>query len=75
MIIPEPHYPHIMFSFPYRGYRIQIEQDMFRGERIYAAWIDHDYGSALADPFAVTREEAVREAKRWVDQRLELKLQ
>lgn len=71
MIFPEPHYPHINLSFTYRGCRIQIEEDVFRGKPIYAAWIDHDMGSALADPFAFTREEAVREAKRWIDQRLE----
>ncbi|MEM7770848.1 MAG: hypothetical protein AAF327_10090 [Cyanobacteria bacterium P01_A01_bin.37] len=68
MIIPEPHYPRIAVSFNYRGCRIQIERDLFQGNPIYAAWVDHATGSALADSFAFTREEAVRQAKRWVDE-------
>ena len=70
MIVPEPHYPAITVSFTYRGCRIQIERDRFEGRDIYAAWVDHSTGFALADSFAFTREEAVRTAKRWVDQRL-----
>jgi hypothetical protein len=69
MIIPDPHYPSIAVSFTYRGCRIQIECDRFNGNSIYAAWVDHAHGSALADAFAFTREEAVRTAKQWIDRR------
>ncbi len=65
-----PDYPHIVVSFDYRGFMIQVDQSEFEGQPIYAAWVNHDWGCAIADPCALSRKEAVRNAKRWVDQRL-----
>ncbi|MGF1498063.1 MAG: hypothetical protein ACFB8W_14750 [Elainellaceae cyanobacterium] len=69
-VILEPHYPNIIVSFTYRGCRIQIDQDTFEGQAIYAAWVDHETGSAVADACALSRTEAVRNAKAWIDRRL-----
>lgn len=69
MLIPDPHYPHIVFDFTYQACRIQVEKDAFKGQDIYAAWVDHAAGSALAVPFAFSRAEAIRKAKQWVRSR------
>ncbi|MGK7889428.1 MAG: hypothetical protein AB4042_08840 [Leptolyngbyaceae cyanobacterium] len=70
-MIADPHYSHIVLSFTYRGYQIQIAQDIFEDYPVFAAWVDHQWGSAIATPCELTRAIAVRKAKRWVDQRLE----
>jgi hypothetical protein len=75
----DPDYPHVILSFVYRGFTIQITRDRFalppRGDRaeqqdIYTAWANHDCGSAVAVPVAVTSKLAIRKAKRWVDRRI-----
>ncbi|NEQ98163.1 MAG: hypothetical protein F6K30_15835 [Cyanothece sp. SIO2G6] len=70
-MVADPHYLDVILSFIYRGYRVQIAQDTFDGYPIFAAWIDHQWGSAIAVPCELTRTIAVRKAKRWVDQRLD----
>lgn len=70
MLNAEPDYPHIVLGFIYRGCRIQIDQGECEGQLTYAAWVDHQYGSAVAVPFAFGRAEAIRKAKQWIDARL-----
>lgn len=65
----DPHYPHIILSFSYRGFFVEIEQDWFKGQEIYAVWVNSQQGCAVAVPCALTRSEAVRKAKQWIDQR------
>ncbi|NET36716.1 MAG: hypothetical protein F6K19_32590 [Cyanothece sp. SIO1E1] len=65
-----PDYPRIILSFTYRGFTIEIDQGKFEEHRIYAAWANYDQGCAVAVPCALTRAEAIRKAKRWVDHRL-----
>jgi hypothetical protein len=64
-----PNYPHIILSFPYRGWRIQIEQSLYEGKMIYSAWVNHEQGCAVAVPYATSRVKAIQQAKRWVEQR------
>lgn len=71
VMIADPHHPNIVLSFTYRGFRVQIDQDSFDGEPIYAAWVDYSWGSAIATPCELTRAIAIRKAKRWVDNRLQ----
>jgi len=66
-MIIDPHYPHIVFAFPYRGLTIEIEQETVDDTPIYAAWVSYASGSAVAVPKAWTRADAIRRAKRWVD--------
>ncbi|HHP7231002.1 MAG TPA: hypothetical protein ACFCUY_09100 [Xenococcaceae cyanobacterium] len=66
----EPNYPHIILSFPYRGYRIEIDCDEDNGKPIYAAWVNHERGCAVAVPKAMTTRDAIRKAKSWIDQKL-----
>ncbi|MEO1093462.1 MAG: hypothetical protein AAFX01_01010 [Cyanobacteria bacterium J06638_28] len=68
-MIIEPHYPHIVFAFPYRGLSIEVERGAHDGRPIYAAWVNYATGSAVAVPSAATREDAIRRAKRWVDRK------
>ncbi|MEM8544147.1 MAG: hypothetical protein AAGF66_09175 [Cyanobacteria bacterium P01_H01_bin.119] len=72
MIFAEPDYPNIVLSFEYRGFIIQIDESLYEGQILYAAWADYAYGCAVAVPFAPTRRLAVREARRWVDRRISL---
>lgn len=65
-----PDHPNIILSFTYRGMKVEIDQGDFEGQPIYAAWVSHAYGSAVAVPCVLNRTEAVRKAKRWVDRRL-----
>lgn len=65
-----PDYPNVVLSFNYRGFTIQIDQSQSYGQAVYAAWAKHDQGCAMATPFALSRAEAVKKAKRWVDQRV-----
>lgn len=69
-MIINPDYPHIVLSFAYRGFTIQIDRSTFQGQDIYAAWADHAFGCAVAVPYAPTRADTIRKAKQWVDQRL-----
>jgi hypothetical protein len=65
----EPHYPKIIMSFTYRECKIQIERDKFNTQDIYAAWVNHDKGCAIAVPYAANPTEAIRKSKQWIDQR------
>ncbi|MGB3402126.1 MAG: hypothetical protein WBA77_05495 [Microcoleaceae cyanobacterium] len=66
----DPHYPDIVLSFTYRGFFVEIEQDSFKDQEIYAVWVNSQQGCAVAVPCALSRSEAVKKAKRWIDQRL-----
>jgi hypothetical protein len=70
-MIIDPHYPHIVFAFPYRGLSIEIEESTVDDRRCYAAWVNYDLGSAVAVPHSWSREEAIRRAKRWVDRKFD----
>lgn len=66
----QPHYPKIILSFVYRGCKVEIDRDQLDGYYIYAAWVNHDQGCAVAVPKAITTKEAIYLAKRWIDQKL-----
>ncbi|MGD1874570.1 MAG: hypothetical protein ACFB02_16140 [Mastigocoleus sp.] len=68
-MIIHPHYPKIILSFTYRGFKIEIERDKFKGQDIYAAWVEHEFGSAIAVPFAYTVLDAIKKSKKWVNNR------
>lgn len=68
-MIIDPHYPHIVFAFPYRDFQIEIEQTVLDDLTVYAAWVNYDTGSAVAVPKAWTRADAIQRAKRWVDRK------
>ena len=70
MIIIEPHYPEIILSFVYCGCKVEIERDQSDGYYIYAAWVNHDRGCAVAVPMAITTKDAIHRAKQWIDDRL-----
>ncbi|PSB12227.1 hypothetical protein C7B62_03020 [Pleurocapsa sp. CCALA 161] len=66
----KPHYPQIVLSFAYRNYTVEIDRDeLDEGYCVYAAWVNHDQGCAVAVPCAMTTIDAVRQAKQWIDQR------
>ena len=69
-MISDPDFPNVVLAFPYRGCRIEIDQGKTNGQITYAAWIDYPQGFAMAVPFAFSRGEALRKARRWVDQNL-----
>ncbi|MGF1589324.1 MAG: hypothetical protein ACFCU7_08785 [Pleurocapsa sp.] len=64
----EPHYPQIILSFAYRGCKIEIDRDQLDGHCIYAAWVNHERGCAVAVPSATTPKDAIKRAKQWIDQ-------
>jgi hypothetical protein len=66
-----PHYPKIILSFPYRGFKIEIDRMELEGQIIYAAWANYDRGCAVAVPSAVSPLEAIQKAKKWIDRRLQ----
>lgn len=68
-MIIDPHYPHIVLAFSYKGLNIEVEQEFLDGQPVYAAWVNYAAGSAVAVPKAWTREDAIRRAKRWVDRK------
>ncbi|MEM8604599.1 MAG: hypothetical protein AAGF24_12290 [Cyanobacteria bacterium P01_H01_bin.121] len=70
MLFEPPHYPQIVLSFDYRGWTLQLDQDHHNDERVYSVWAKAQYGVAIAVPCSYSREEAVRRAKAWVDDRL-----
>ncbi len=65
----KPNYPHIILSFAYRGCKVEIDRDELDGHCIYAAWVNHEQGCAVAVPFAMSSIDAIRKAKLWIDQR------
>ena len=67
----DPDYPHIILAFTYRNFEIKIASDRWQDNDFYTAWADYSFGSAVAVPYAVSTRIAVRQAKRWVDKRME----
>ena len=70
MMFLNPDFPHIIWSFTYRGSRLDVDQSEDEGQILYAVWANHNKGCAVAVPRALTREDAIRRAKRYVDFRL-----
>jgi hypothetical protein len=69
-MILNPDYPHIVWSFTYRGWRLEVDQSAEDGQAMYAVWASHNGGCAVAVPCALTREDAVKRAKKYVDSRI-----
>ena len=67
----DPDYPKVILAFAYRDYEIKISCDKWQDQNIYTAWADYSLGSAIAVPCAVTTKLAIRNAKRWVDKRIQ----
>ena len=67
----DPDYPNVILSFMYHDFKIQITVDKWQDEDFYTAWADYSLGSAVAVPYAINTKLAVRNAKRWVDRRIE----
>lgn len=67
----DPDYPNVILSFVYHDFKIQITTDKWHGEDFYSAWVNYPLGSAVAVPYAINTKLAVRNAKRWVDRRIE----
>ena len=57
----------------YRGCKVAIDRDEVDGACIYAAWVNHDEGCAVAVKSAMTTKDeihhAIRQAKHWIDRR------
>ena len=67
----DPDYPKVILAFDYRGFKIEIARDEFADNDIYTAWVNHQYGCAMAVPCALTTRLAIKKAKRWVDTRVQ----
>lgn len=67
-MILEPDYPHVILAFPYRGVTVEITHSEDDGISLYSAWVNYAQGSAVAVPKAYSRNDAIRRARRWVDQ-------
>lgn len=67
----EPDYPHIVLAFDYKGWKVEIDQGEMDGLATYAAWANYPLGCVVAVPYASSRQEAVKRAKRWIDKRIE----
>ena len=67
----DPDYPKVVLAFIYRDFEIKIARDEWQGQYIYTAWADYSLGSAIAVPCAITTKLAIRNAKRWVDRRIQ----
>lgn len=70
MVVLDPHYPHIVLSFHYRGFEVQIDRSFNEDGESYAAWANYPTGCAIAVPHASSRSDAVKRAKAWCDRRL-----
>ncbi|MEO1070142.1 MAG: hypothetical protein AAFW95_13660 [Cyanobacteria bacterium J06638_6] len=70
MLFADPDYPHVVLSFAYRGFHLELDQSSENGIPLYAVWATHAGGSAVAVPGVVSRSEAIYKARRWVDRRL-----
>lgn len=69
-LILDPHYPKKVISFSYHDFTIDICIDTEDDLITYSAWVGYEYGWAMTTPAATTRVQAIREAKKWVDQKL-----
>ncbi len=67
MLISVPDYPHIILSFIYRGWKLELDQSNSEGEITYTVWANDDQSSVVAVPCALSRTAAIRLAKQWVD--------
>ncbi len=65
-----PDIPHIVWSFTYREWRLEVDQSEEEGQVLYSVWANHEAGCAVAVPCAFTQTEAIKQAKRYVDARL-----
>ncbi len=68
----DPDYPDVVLAFVYRDFEIKIARDQWQGEDCFTAWADYSLGSAVAVPYAMTTKLAIRNAKRWVDRRMQI---
>jgi len=64
--IATPHYPAVVWAFPYRGMQIEITTTRHHDRQIYSAWVTYATGSAVAVPRADSREIAIARAKKWI---------
>jgi hypothetical protein len=71
MFQDNPHFPHIIMSFDYRGFTLDLEQGDDNGVPVFSVWANHEWGSAVAVPGVVSRSEAIYKAKQWVNRRLQ----
>jgi len=71
-MILNPDYPHILWSFIYRGWRLEVDHSEEEGQVLYAVWANHEAGCAVAVPCALTQAEAIKRAKRYVDARMNI---
>ena len=62
-----PDFPHIIWSFTYRGWRLEVDQTEDDGQILYSVWANYDQGCAVAVPCALTREDAIKRGKNYVD--------
>lgn len=69
-MIETPDYSNIVLAFTYHHFRLEIDQSEENGQAIFSVWASHDRGCAVAVPKALSRTDAIRRAKRWVDRRL-----
>lgn len=65
----DPDYPHIVLAFDYRNWRVEVEKSELEGFTAYSVWVNYELGCAVAVPRAASRQEAIRLAKRWIDNR------
>ncbi|MEM1368572.1 MAG: hypothetical protein AAGG02_11255 [Cyanobacteria bacterium P01_H01_bin.15] len=70
MAMFELDYPEIVMAFQYRGWQIELDRTEDLGVEVFSVWANNERGSAVAVPFAMTRKDAIKKAKRWVDGRL-----
>jgi hypothetical protein len=52
-----------------RGCKIEIDRDELDGKFIYAAWVNHQDGCAVAVPNAMNPMDAIPQAKQWIERR------
>ncbi|MEB3213288.1 MAG: hypothetical protein VKL39_18205 [Leptolyngbyaceae bacterium] len=69
-MILNPDFPHIIWSFTYRGWQLEVDQSEDNGQVMYAVWANHEKGCAVAVPFASTQADAIKKAKQYVDARI-----
>ena len=69
-MILNPDFPHIVWSFTYRGWQLEVDQSEEDDQVLYAVWANHKAGCAVAVPCAFTQAEAIKRAKRYVDARI-----
>ncbi|MGB7084612.1 MAG: hypothetical protein WBD47_03600 [Phormidesmis sp.] len=62
-----PDYPNVIWAFLYRGMKIEITTTLYHEQQIYSAWVTYATGSAVAVPKAYSREQAIAQAKQWIN--------